>query len=279
MRLILLFLLVLVVAAPAQSPEAKQPQKDKSEADKLLERIDEAIYYPSRHGLKDFRFRWKTSGSGVFEELNDDLFIAYAWKVPGHVRLEYVNGKGERVESLPEISKRPELVGVFKQIEASVHGLAQQHLVGAPYSVVYRDYYKRVEKRIVNNKVEYDLVLTPKKKKHVTQVVVKVIEGLPRRVTKRLENGDSLQAFYRYEKRGENYLTAGLRVEHNNQLTMDEEYSYTRMDGIFVLNEIKRAALGSEKTRETIRLDRLEVNSGLTDEYFTKAAEQKGDGE
>lgn len=272
----LLLLALIAVVTSAQTPPAEKAA-ELDEAEQLLLRIDEAIYYPSRHGLKDFRFRWKTSGTGVFEELNKDLFIAYAWKSPAFIRLEYVNGEGERIEKLPEISKHPELVKVFKQLEASIHGMAQQHLVGAPYAVIYSDYYKRVVKRVVNNKVEYDVVLTPKKKKHVSQVAIKIIEGLPRRVTKTFENGDSIRAFHRWEKRGDKHLHVGLRVEHNNQLVSDETYNYTRIDGIHVFNELVRASMAGEKKRETMRLDRLQVNIGLADEYFTSREGQKGD--
>lgn len=268
-------IVVLLLAAGLPAQEAT-PKLDAAE--KLLRSVDERLYFPSRHGLKDFRFRWKTAGTGIFEELNDDLFIAYAWKAPAFIRLEYVNGKGERVEALPEIAKRPDVVRVFKQLESSIHAMAQQHLVGVPYGTIYRDYYKRVDQRIVNNKVEYDIIMTPKSKKHLSQVEIRVIDGLPRRVTKTLENGDSVRAFHRWEKRGDKYLHTGLRVEHNNQIVSDEVYNYTRMDGIHVFNELVRATLGGgEKKKETLRLQRLQVNVGLSDEYFTSKTEHKGD--
>ena len=268
--------IVILLLTTAVIAQEEAPKPDPAET--LLRAIDERIYYPSQHGLTDFRFRWKTAGTGIFEELNDDLYIAYAWKAPAFVRLEYVNGKGERVEELPEIAKKPEVVQVFKQLESSIHAMAQQHLVGVPYSTIYRDYYKRVDERVVNNKVEYDVVMTPKSKKRLSQVEIRVIDGLPRRVTKTLENGDSLRAFHRWEKRGEKYLHTGLRVEHNNQVVSDEVYNYTRMDGIHVFNELVRATMGGAETkRERLRLHRLQVNVGLPDEYFTSKTDHKGD--
>ena len=273
MRL-LAFLLLTTTCLFAQTPDGEE-----IDAETLLKRLDDSIYYPGREGLKDFRFRWKTAGDGVFEGLNDDLYIAYAWKTPGHVRLEYVNAEGNRIEKLPEIAKHPELVNVFKQLEGMGHALAQQLIVGAPYAEVYADYFKRLERRVINNKVEYDIVLTPKQKKRWTQIVIRVIEGLPRQVTKTDDQGRSLRLFLRFEPRGKKHIASGLRVEQNNQLVMDEVYSYTRIDGVSVLSQLVRATSIPEPSKETIRLERLQANIGLEDSYFTAAEKQSGDGD
>ena len=267
-----------VLVAPMGAARAQTESAEPPDPEALLREVDARIYYPSRAGLRDFRFRWPLAGTGVFEEL-DGLAIAYAWKAPGKSRLDLVDSAGRSVADLPDVLETEAGKGLRAQLEREVEAMAQDLLVGKPLAEIYRDYHKTARRREVNRRIEYDLILHPKSKKRYASIVLKIVRGLPRRMIKTTPEGEEHHVYLLYEKRGDKWLRTGTKLEIGGQLLLEQKYSYASKNGVLVPVSMERGVSKGppEQRRQTIKLEGLEVNVGLDDAFFDRRA-NTGDG-
>lgn len=265
-RLILACLLAIGITATAQEPApAKQDTHDAAE--KLLREVDARIYYPRVEGLKSVRFRWQLQGTGALEVLKK-VWISYAWEAPGKIRMEYTDAQGKPLKELPQIANTDDGKNMFQHLSKQTHSMAQSLVIGIPLHEIYRDYYKELKKREVNNKVEYRVIMRPKSKKAFTRIVIKIISGLPREFTKTNDRGQEIISRYRFSKRDDKWLPSGLKVEQGSQIIMDEEYGYVIKKGLYVLSSIDRGMIRAGKQKVHLKLEALQVNTEFPPGFF-----------
>jgi len=263
-RLALAVTLLNALALAKQTPPAEASQEA---AEKLLAEVDARIYYPRLEGLKDVSFRWQLGGTGSLEDLGQ-VWLAYAWKSPGKLRMQYVDVAGKPLTALPAVAQTKQGQQMFKQQEGLTHSMAQTLVIGLPLSHIYRDYYKELKSLEVNNKIEYRIIMRPKSKKAYTRIVIKIISGLPREFVKTNSQGAQVISRFRFKKRKAKWIPSGMKVEQNSQTIMDEEYHYVIKKGIHVLQSIERASFRAGNRKTTIKLAHLRVNADIPDAFF-----------
>ncbi|MCA9321627.1 MAG: hypothetical protein KDB53_12880 [Planctomycetes bacterium] len=269
-RIVTIFmtLSLLLAGATAQEDERDdQALANETAAEDLLRRVDAGLYYPSVEGLQDLSFRWQLGGTGPFEELSA-LWLAYFWKSPDKMRMQYVNADGSPLEAFPEFAKTEQGEGLLKYLEQQLHGTAQTLLVGIPLHVIYRDYYKELRTVEVNHKLEHRVIMRPKSKKNFVRIDMKIKGNLPIEFRKTDDQGKEVVTRYRYEARGEKHQVKGMKIERNSQIVTDEEYHYVVEKDLYVLSRIERGIMQGEKRMVTVKLEALRVNTGLKDELF-----------
>ena len=267
---ILLFLAVILVSAHAQDP----PVDKVPDGDALLAQIDKRIYYPCENGLRSFRFRMSMDhGTGQFADALKGLFMSVSWQAPDHWRLGLVDGSGKALKTIPKVFATENGRKILKAWQKDIQGMAQHLMVGVPLRRKYARHLKKVKRRIVNNKVEYRISLYPDRRRSYTEAVMRVVNGLPRKLEYVDSKGGRFVTRFLYAQRrekGGRWLWTGVDQEAGSRRIRQEEYEYLTRSGILLLSRLKRLDHVGVQRKVEFKVESLEVNLDFPKGYFKK---------
>jgi hypothetical protein len=254
-------------SAPATAPSLEREER---EAEEILREVDARIYRARDQGLRDLRFRWRAKGEGALSDI--DFYIHYAWKAPNLRRCDAMTADGKPLDTVPEAYKeRPaEFSAFLQQRSRDTEALVETYLLGLRLADNYRDYYKSVGRRDVNNKIETRIEMVPRSKKLFSKIVLKLRDGLPYEMVKTSDAGQVINVYFTFKKEGELYLYRTMRVEVEHRLKDEQTFNYVTIDGIKVLSTIEQRTTMDLKKEVTIKLEDIEVNRNLPNEHFSK---------
>lgn len=277
------FLAVLCLAASAiaqaggaESRPTSQPlvTASEDEAETILREVDARIYRPRDHGLKDLQCVWRCKGDGALASV--DFMIKFAWRAPYAERIEVLTADGKPMTEVPKLLREQKPNYIAEQVEG-MKALVYTRVIGLRLADVYADYYKKVSKREVNNKIETRIEMTPRKKKLFSKIVLKLRDGLPYEEIKSRDSGVDLHILHNYAKEGELFLPKLFHSEVENRLMTEEELYYVAVDGILLATSLeRRSAQDGIKGVQKVVLEDVQANKGLPDSMF-KAPEKPGE--
>lgn len=247
--------------ASALADEMSAAQK---EAEDVLREVDRRLYRARDHGLKDLKLAWRVKGEGTFESL--DITFRYGWKLPDRTMIRPFDSEGKPITATPEIlASQPE---TFRQMMESLDAAVKTRLIGRPYVEIYKNYYKSVSRREVNNKIETRVEMVPQTKRVWTKIVLKFRDGIPYEEVRTTAEGRTINVFLAFEKIDEQYLLKSMRTEIQNVVKDEEHYSYIIREGIAILGSYEKNATYPKQSKTVIKFDDIEVNRGIDDSWF-----------
>lgn len=261
--------------APQERPGAQSKpasSRPTSEADRVFKKMDDGIYFLSRNGLKDLSFRRRLQGTGNLSFLNE-LCLHFFWKAPEKYRIEWRDLAGNQIPK-PDFGGTKEGHALRSQIEQGCLMESRQLLIGTTFTFIYRDYYKTLKKREVNNKIEYRVALNPKRQKIWAQIVMKIRDHLPVELIKTDHKGRDTIYRYEWERRkdfGNKAICKALRLEKNGQLITEQRYHYIKKGGLLIINRHEQQGQGPDTSKTTTEFENLKVNQGLDDSLFIES--------
>ena len=267
---------LICVRAQDSAPAATRPSTDAAqrEADEILTQVDRRIYRSRDHGLKDVQFRWNAKGDGSLSSV--DFWVCFWWKEPPigqnvntYTRTELFNADGSPMTEVPAAFKKDP--GALQSLAGMVEGLAIERVIGLPYVEAYRNWYKAVSRREVNNKIETRIEMVPAAKKHLTRIVLKFRDGPPYEEEKTTSDSNEHKNLFHFVQEGDLFLLKSWRTEAANTIKDEETYSYAKVDGVLVLQSVEKRTRMREGPPAVLKLEALKVNQGLPVEMFKKS--------
>lgn len=247
--------------ASALAGEMDAAQK---EAEDVLRDVDRRLYRARDHGLKDLKLAWRVKGEGTFESL--DVTFRYGWRLPDRTMIRPFDSEGKPVTATPEVlASQPE---TFRQMMESLDAAVKTRLIGRPYVEIYKNYYKSVSRREVNNKIETRVEMVPQTKRVWTKIVLKFRDGIPYEEVRTTAEGRTINVFLAFEKIEGQFLLKSMRTEIQNVVKDEEHYNYIMRDGIAILGSYEKNATYPKPSKTVIKFDDIEVNQGIDDSWF-----------
>ncbi len=271
-RIVLVALIVVSSALAQVTPKPTTKKSSELDAEELLKAVDQRIYYACENGLKSFRFRMSIDhGTGTFDGPLKGLYMAVSWQAPKNWRVDLVDAKGDAASNLPEILATKDGKKVLQAWQTELKGMALHLIVGLPLHKKYAKHLKKVKVRYVNNKREYKITMHPDRKRSYSELVLRIVGGLPRELIQITAKGDrfiSRFSFSKREKHGGKNLWVGVEQESQSVKTREEEYEYLTKDGLLVLSRLKRLDYMGALPKVNFKIEDLVVNPKFPKGFF-----------
>ncbi|MFT7620418.1 MAG: hypothetical protein ACI97A_004075 [Planctomycetota bacterium] len=278
MRLATLFIVLMVpslfaqVEAPTSKPNPTIKKATVSDADKILKEVDSRIYYAKNYGLKSFQFRMSMDhGTGNLEKPLKGVFMQLSWKAPDKWRTDLVDAKGKPSPKLAELLATKEGKAVLSSWQSELKGMALHLIIGMPWSEKFAKHFKKVKSTIVNNKREYKITMHPDRKRFYSEAVIKIVNGIPRRLVYVTTKGERFISRFLYAKRekyDDKWLWTGVEQEQDSRKIRLEGYDYLTRENLLILSQLKRVDFAQSEMKTKFKVLDFIVNPQFAPGYF-----------